>query len=162
MNPWPCPMSSLTIRPVDGSPLRSAGRDDDHAGGRVGARFRKAPRESSPTLPARLTAPMRLATAESAAALGFRPRFVDGETAPADLRPVDLADRLLRIVVSAHLHEAEPSRAARRLVAHHRDGFDRSDCGEELLKLRFSDLVRQVSHIQLPTHIQTPLSQCDV
>jgi len=110
-------------------------------------------------LPTRLgSAAMRLAAAVTAA-LRLRTGLVDGETSPAELKGIQLVDGLLSFLVGAHLNECKTARAAGRLVAHDIYRLDRSGASEQLVELGLSDFVRQVSHIQLPTHDRTPLSQ---
>src|SRR5262245_13516446 len=104
------------------------------------------------------TSSLRVAAEPAATSLRLRPRLVDGQIAAADLGGVQLIDRRLCSFVRTHLDERKPARASCRLIAHDRDRFDRSDTGEDLLQFGLSDLVRQVSDIQLPTHTQTPLS----
>src|SRR5262249_30762532 len=91
--------------------------------------------------------------------LGFRPRLVDGEASPAELIGVQLGDGCLRLLVRAHFHEREPPGAPRGHIAHHFHRFNGSRACEQLLELRFSRFVREVSDIQLSTHELTPLSQ---
>src|SRR5205823_12326931 len=112
-----------------------------------------APTSSNPKLPARLgTATLSAATTTAAAEGGFRPRFVDRQTAAAELVFVQLVDGLFRIRVRPHFDEPEAARAAGRLIAHHGHLFDRSRASEQLLQFGFSRFVRKVSHIQLTTH----------
>src|SRR4051812_11605570 len=63
------------------------------------------------------------AAAEPAGALRLRARLVHGQAASAKLVVVQLADRLLRLFVGAHLHERKTARASGRHVTHHLDGF---------------------------------------
>src|SRR5262249_8935250 len=111
-------------------------------------------------LPARLRAATTCVTAtEATRMLGLRPRLVDGEASPAELIGVQLGDGFLRLLVRAHFHEREPAGAPRGHIAHHCNRFYGSRAREQLLELRFSRFVREVSDIQLPTHQLTPLSQ---
>src|SRR5437762_942837 len=111
----------------------------------------------SSCLPTRLRATPRFAAAESPGMRGLRPRFVDGETATPKLIFIQLCDRLLRLVLGAHLNERKPTRAPRGHVAHHFHRFHRAGAGEQLLELRFPGFIREISDIQLSTHDLTPL-----
>src|SRR5213593_1327882 len=108
-------------------------------------------------LPTRLRATPRFAAAEPAAVRGLRPRFVDGETAPPKLIFIQLCDRLLRLVIGAHLNERKPARPPRGHVAHYLHRFNGAGTGEQVLQLRFSGFIREISDIQLSTHDLTPL-----
>src|SRR5436190_5989748 len=87
----------------------------------------------------------------------LRPRFVVGQTAAPKLIFIQLCDRLLRLVLGAHLNERKPTRAPRGHVAHHFHRFHRAGAAEQLLELRFSGFIREISDIQLSTHDLTPL-----
>src|SRR6267142_634179 len=106
-------------------------------------------------LPTRLRATPRFAAAPGIR--GLRPRFVDGKTAAPKLIFIQLCDRLLRLVLGAHLNERKPTRAPRGHVAHHFHRFHRAGAGEQVLELRFSGFIREISDIQLSTHDLTPL-----
>src|SRR6516225_8366965 len=54
----------------------------------------------------------------------------------------------LRLLVRAHFHEREPAGAPRSHIAHHFNRFDGSRAREQLLELRFSRFVREVSDIE--------------
>src|SRR5262245_7383674 len=103
-------------------------------------------------LPAPLGASTGVAAAEPAASRRVRTGFVHGQTASADWVPVQLADRFLRLFISAHLDEPKPTRASGCLIAHHRNRFDGSGASEQLLELGLPNFVREISDIQLPTH----------
>src|SRR5438034_6379427 len=111
----------------------------------------------SSCLPTRLRATPRFAAAEPPAIRGLRPRFVDGKTASPKLIFIQLCDRLLRLVLGAHLNERKPARAPRGHVAHHFHRFHGAGAGEQVLELRFSGFIREISDIQLSTHDLTPL-----
>src|SRR5438105_15454930 len=70
---------------------------------------------------------------------------------------IQLCDRLLRLVLGAHLNERKPARPPRGHVAHHFHRFHRAGAGEQVLELRFSGFIREISDIQLSTHDLTPL-----
>src|SRR5436190_23375623 len=108
-------------------------------------------------LPTRLRATPRFAAAEPPAIRGLRPRFVDGKTASPKLIFIQLCDRLLRLVVGAHLNERKPARAPGGHVAHHFHRFHGAGAGEQVLELRFARFIREISDIQLSTHNLTPL-----
>jgi hypothetical protein len=63
----------------------------------------------------------------------FRTRFVHRQRAAAQLRFVQLGDRLLRAVIGRHLDEPEAARAAGGHVAHDGDRFHRSNALEQFL-----------------------------
>src|SRR5439155_26488450 len=113
--------------------------------------------------PARLgPAATRIAAIKPAAATAaserwLRTRFVDCEAAPAELKRVQLRDRLLRLFVRRHFDEREPARASCGHIAHHLDRLDGSGARKEFLELRFARFVGQISDIQLSTHELTPL-----
>src|SRR5262249_20001152 len=144
----------LLVRPVDVVPRRSAGR-----GVGLRAASRPAGRDSCVTaLPTRFSPPV--AGSETSAPRRLpAPGLVSRQDSAAHLCSVQRGDRVLRLLVRAHFHEREPARTARHLIAHHRHRFDGSRAREQLLELRFSRFVREVSDIQLPTHELTPLSQ---
>src|SRR3954467_5658671 len=108
-------------------------------------------------LPTRLRATPRFAAAAAAGIRGLRPRFVDRQTAAAELIFVQLCDRLLRLIVGAHLDEGKPARAPGGHVAHDFHRFHAAGAGEQFLELRFSGFIREISDIQLSTHDLTPL-----
>src|SRR4030095_13595945 len=108
-------------------------------------------------LPTRLGATSRFAAAEPPGIRGLPPRFVNGETAPPKLIFIQLCDRLLRLVIAAHLNERKPARPSRGHVAHHFHRFHGAGTGEQVLELRFSGFIREISDIQLSTHDLTPL-----
>ena len=87
------------------------------------------------------------ATTEAAAARGLRPGFVHRKAPTADLAGVQVTDCGLCLLIAAHLDEREPTGTPRCLVTHHGDGFDRSGAREQLLQLRFTDLVRQIADL---------------
>src|SRR5262249_17101024 len=87
-----------------------------------------------------------------ATAGGFRPGFIDGETASADLARVQFTNRGLCLFVGAHLDECKPARTASHLIAHDGHRLDRPRPREQLLELGLSNFVRQISDRQLPTH----------
>src|SRR5689334_10531090 len=99
-------------------------------------------------LPARLRATPRFAAAEPPAIRWLRPRFVDGKTASPKLIFIQLCDRLLCLVVGAHLNECKPARAPRGHVAHHFHRFYRAGAGEQVLELRFARFIREIPDIQ--------------
>src|SRR5437773_6433722 len=109
-----------------------------------------------PCLPTRLRTP-RFAAAEPPGIRGFRPGFVDGKSASPKLIFIQLCDRLLRLVLSAHLNERKPARPPRGHVAHYFHRFHRAGAGEQVPELRFSGFIREISDIQLSTHDLTPL-----
>src|SRR5262245_44446189 len=153
MNPWLCPISSFTMRPVDTTPRRSAGRTGPAAG--LGAAFRPAPRDWATALPARFSTTRPAAVTSAAAALGLGASLVDGEVSATNRRPVEGGDRVLRLLVRTHFDEAKSARAAGRLIAHDVHRLHGPGPREQLLQLVFTDFVRQVADIQLPTHGMT-------
>src|SRR5262249_21159400 len=68
----------------------------------------------------------------------------------------ELADRALRLGVRAHLNERKPPGPSGRHVAHHFDAVNGSSATEQLLELTLTCVVRQISHVQFPTHLRTP------
>jgi hypothetical protein len=64
------------------------------------------------------------ASTAAESALRFRARLVHHERTAFQLVLVELADRLLRIVVGRHLDEGEPACPACRHVPHHTNAFD--------------------------------------
>src|SRR5579864_4169369 len=108
-------------------------------------------------LPTRLGATPRFAAAEPPGIRGLRPRFVDGEAAPPKLIFIQLCNRLLRLIIAAHLNERKPARPPRGHVAHHFHRFHGAGTGEQVLELRFAGFIREISDIQLSTHDLTPL-----
>src|SRR5204862_3390852 len=88
---------------------------------------------------------------------GLRPRFVDGKASSPKLIFIQLCDRLLRLVLGAHLNERKSARTPRGHVAHHFHRFHRAGAAEQVLELRFSGFIREISDIQLSTHDLTPL-----
>src|ERR1700676_3961424 len=110
-------------------------------------------------LPTRLGATPRFAAAEPPGIRGLWPRFVDGETAPPKLIFIQLCDRLLCLVIAAHLNERKPARPPRGRVAHHVHRFHGAGTSEQVLELRFAGFIREISDIQLSTHDLTPLSR---
>src|SRR5262245_66500813 len=120
MNPWLCPISSFTMRPVDTAPRRSAG-----PAVRPGTAFRPAGRECGITvLPARFP-PTVAAAGTAAAARRLGTRLVDGEVSAANLCPVQRGDRVLRLLVGAHLDERKPTRTTGHSIAQYRQRHDR-------------------------------------
>src|SRR5690606_23427869 len=106
--------------------------------GKERARAADPPRARCRELPARLApaGPEAAAgePAASAAATGARltrTRLVDRDRPAAELRVVQRAGRLLRLVVRAHLHEPEPARAARGHVTDHLRALDRPILAEQ-------------------------------
>src|SRR3954469_4924737 len=93
------------------------------------------------------------AAAESARALRLGARFVDGQPAAAQLVVVQLGDRLLRLVVRAHLHERETARAPGRHVAHHLHRFHGAGAGEQILQIGLAGFVRKIAHVKSATHL---------
>src|SRR5947208_2017316 len=114
-------------------------------------------RSGSSCLPTRLRATPRFAAAESSGIRGLRPRFVDGKAVAPKLIFIQLCDRLLRLVLGAHLNEHKPTRAPRGHVAHHFHRFHGAGAGAQVLELRFARFIREISDIQLSTHDLTPL-----
>src|SRR5205814_9161936 len=108
-------------------------------------------------VPARLWATPPCAADEPSGIGGLRRRFVDGMAASPTLILIQLCDRLLRLVLGAHLNERKPARPPRGHVAHHFHRSHRAGAGEQVLQLRFSGFIREISDIQLSTHDLTPL-----
>jgi hypothetical protein len=96
------------------------------------------------------------APTSAATAFFARPGFVDGERAALVFFFVQAADRFLRGVVIAHLHEAKPLAAAGVAVLHDLRTFDRAELGEELFQIRTANVEAQISDIQSLTHCRTP------
>src|SRR5262245_37744679 len=123
MNPWLCPISSFAMRPVDTGPRRSAGQAGSEA--RPGTTFLPPRPDCSATvLPARFAPTM--ATAETAAAARrLWTRLIHGEVSAANLRSVERGDRVLRLLIRAHLYEPKAASPAGRLIAHDLRRFHR-------------------------------------
>ena len=103
-------------------------------------------------LPAGLGAPP--VVAETAArALGLRTSFVHGEVASTVVVVVQRGDRVLRVFVGRHLDERKAARTARGHVTHHIDAFHSTGTGKQFLEVLFSGLVRQVSNVELSSHL---------
>ena len=94
-------------------------------------------------------------TSTAAAAGGALARLVHGERAAIDVLAVKLVDRLLRILVSLHLDEAEATRLACHPVGHQLDA-DRFD--PRLLERTSNAVLRrmegQIPHIQSLGHLR--------
>src|SRR4051812_42018348 len=97
------------------------------------------------------------AAAESARALRLGARFVDGQTAAAQLIVVQLGDRLLRLFIRAHFHERKAARAPGCHVAHHLHRFHGAGAGEQILQIVLPGFVRKVSHVKSATHLYSLL-----
>src|SRR5687768_12907172 len=117
----------------------------------------------APNLPAWLsssaaaTATAAIAALEAAATATatthrLGPRLVDHQGAPFHLEFVQLGDSLLSFLVAGHFNEPESTCPARGHVAHDARAFHGPRPAEELGKLRFTGLIRKVSHVQLATH----------
>src|SRR4051794_5019664 len=74
-------------------------------------------------------------TATTATPLGPRPRLVDGQGAAVHLLAVEGGDGRLRLLLTAHLHEAEALGAARVTVLDHLRRFHRPVRLEHLLQI---------------------------
>src|SRR5438874_4449257 len=110
-------------------------------------------------LPTRLRATPGFAATERPGIRGFRPGFVDGKSASPKLILIQLGDRLLRLVLGAHLNERKPACPPSGHVAHHFHRFHGAGTREQLLELRLAGFIREISDIQLSTHDLTPLSR---
>src|SRR5262249_6828066 len=82
-------------------------------------------------------------------------RLVDHERPAFHLLLVELADRLLRFVVGAHLHEREAASPAGRHVAHHANTLDLAGAAEHFGELILGRGVRKVADVQSPAHAVT-------
>src|SRR5262249_41684829 len=133
MKPWPCPISNLTIRPVDAEPRCSAGRAVP-----PGTAFRPADRDGRVTaLPARFSPTSTAAEVAAATARCLGTGLVHSQVSAAHLSSVQRSDRLLRLLVCAHLDEREAARAAGHLIAHDRHRVDGASLPEQVLQLGF-------------------------
>lgn len=91
------------------------------------------------------------AAAASAATAAFQlgPRLVHGDGASPKLRPVQALDRVLRLGVARHLHEAEAPRLAGVAVADQRHFIDLPECLECGPQLLLSHPVVEVADIDV-------------
>src|SRR5215510_13640249 len=117
---------------------------------------------STAILPARLAsataAAATSATEASTAAAGtgwLGTRLVDSESAPAELRFVQLRDRALRLLVGSHLDEREPPRPPGHLIADDVHRFHVADSSEKLFEIRFRGFKRQIPDKKLAPHLAT-------
>jgi hypothetical protein len=128
----------------------------------VGA-VREPPLQLNCKLPARFTTtaaataattavPTPTAATAAEVALGFRPRFVHGQRASAELCLIERLSRALSFFVGRHLDEREPARPSRGHVPHHADAVDRAMLREEILEFRLTCRIREVADEQFPTH----------
>src|SRR5687767_4757085 len=90
------------------------------------------------------------AAAESALRLGSG--FVDRQSAAAHLILIELGSGLLCFLVGGHLDESEPARTTRGRIAHHTNRFHVAGAAEQLLQLRFTRRIWQISDVQPSTH----------
>src|SRR5579863_3018040 len=112
-------------------------------------------------LPARLATvaaaaaaePAPAAPASASAELRLRAGFVNGESASAELRAVQLRDRLLGVGIRGHLDEREAARAARRVVPNHADRVHTTSPAEEFAKLVLVRRIRKIAYVQFATHL---------
>src|SRR5262245_45714071 len=95
------------------------------------------------------------APAAAESALGLRTRLVHDQRATLHLLFVELADRLLRFLVGAHLHEREAAGPAGRHVAHHANAVDLARPAEQFGELIFGRRVWKVADVQSPAHAVT-------
>ena len=86
------------------------------------------------------------ATTASAAAFRFRPRFVDVDRAPADLRAVQRRNRLLAVFVAGHLHESESTGASGIAVGHDADSIHLPERLKQLPQFVFGCVEAQIPH----------------
>jgi hypothetical protein len=92
----------------------------------------------------------------------LRTRFAHGQPTTHELGLVQFRDRPLRFVVSGHLDEGKPTRTAGGHVAHHTRRFDGPDSAEQLLELRFRNVIRKIPNEQLTTHFYSFLDPSTV
>src|SRR5262245_27274102 len=95
---------------------------------------------------------MPLTPSETAAARGLWTGLAHGEVSAANLRPIQRGDGVLRLFIRAHFDEGKSACATGCLIAHDVHRLHRPGPREQVLQVRFTDLVRQVSDVQLPTH----------
>src|SRR5262245_42512069 len=95
------------------------------------------------------------AAAATESSLGLRSGFIHHQRASIHLMLVELADRLLRIVVARHLDERKPARAPGRHVPHHPDVVYLARPAEQLGELVFRGGIREVADVESPAHAVT-------
>jgi hypothetical protein len=70
---------------------------------------------------------------------------------------IQAANRSLRLGITCHLDETEPLTAAGVTVGNHFRLFDGAELRKQLFQIGASDVVAQISAIQLPSHRRSPL-----
>jgi CRP-like cAMP-binding protein len=103
-------------------------------------------------------APLTPAEATTLGARGHRFRFVDSETATAELVLVEFRDGAPRAFDIAHLDEGKSPRLASRPIPNEVDGAHLTSGREQGLQIGFGRFVRQVADVQLRIHYTTPAS----
>src|SRR4030095_6782759 len=109
-------------------------------------------RLATPIAPATAAESAATSAAATAAELRFRTRFVDRERAPAELRFVQLGDRLLRVGIGRHLDECEPARATCGGVPDDVHRINGARAAEQLAKLVFRYGIWKIPNIEFTTH----------
>src|SRR6187402_2768422 len=87
----------------------------------------------------------------------LRARLIDREGAAPNLLAIQARGGRLSFAIGAHLHERKAPGLTGRLVDHHVDRIKGSEGLEQPADLGFTGLVRQISHIQLATHMHYSL-----
>ena len=87
------------------------------------------------------------ASAAAASAIFTRPGFVHGEGASVHGLAVELGDRPRGILVGAHGDEGESARFTCEFILHEDNLLHRPDLREEVLKLGFSRIEREIAYV---------------
>src|SRR5882672_378075 len=137
--------------------------------GRRGIRDRRAPQRAveSRALPGRSAAAcyvtlssrhsIRVPLAGGSAPLS-RSRFVDAQSPPTEIFPVELRDRGLRFALVRHLHEPEAARPTGLAIHEDFRGGHFTKSTEGIAKLAFGHAVGQISDVDIHHHrLFTPL-----
>src|SRR5262249_33995185 len=79
--------------------------------------------------------------------------LVDGQGPAVDLLAAQPGDGRLRLLVGAHLHEAEPLRAPGVAVGDHLSRLHRTELPEQPLQVTGGRLVGQIADVQFLAHL---------
>jgi hypothetical protein len=119
---------------------------------RIIARLPPAAPATAATATTTAAAAAAAAAAATAATAGTLLSFVHLEGSPVQLATVELLDRLLRLLIRAHLDEREAPRATRLAIHHDLHVCDGPDLPEGLAKAELSGVVRKIPDIETSTH----------
>jgi hypothetical protein len=97
-------------------------------------------------------------TTAAAATLFARTRFVDSKGSPAMFLAVESGHRSGRLIITAHLDEAEAFASTGVAIVDDLGGYHRAVLTKQLLEFRAVDLIAQVPDVKLLTHLSSPVN----